>query len=384
MKKILTIILVFIICAFICACEGEESSIKLSDYVEDKTNLALQSNTVDEDSNIITNDDTDYSEYENTKSSKKATSKNASSSKSKSSTSSATKKSSSSKQSSSQSKANNKTDNNVILTGITVTHIGKKPKTGDDLKNSDFEVIAKYSDNTQKKVTDFSISLSKLQKIGNNTVTITYKNKSYSLTLKVLEDNAPNANPGGEFGYEIHNGELTITAYVGAKTDVVVPTWIDDMPVTAIKELSDKITSVVLPDSITEIKRHAFSGNNNLVSVTIGPNVVKMGDNIFYQCEKLKNVTIKTGATLIGDSMFSSCTSLESIVLPKTITTIEDNAFFYCENLKSIYIPSSVKKIGDYAVFSACYKLQSIIVEQNSYAQRWCLNNGFGEKLKYN
>lgn len=393
MKKMLSLIIILCMCVCLGACNNGNSNNTVFDYMESNTNATSSNDTISQENVSIgtegnNSDNTD--ESTNTESDEKNSSQSSTSSKIEtngnkiSSSQQIPPQSESAKTESGASSSYSKEDNKAILTGITVKYIGKRLKTGDTLKNSDFEVIAKYSDNKQTAVTDFNINVTKLQKVGNNTLTITYKNKSCSINLNVLEGNAPNANPGGEFGYEIYDGELTITTYVGAKTDVVVPAWIDDMPVTAIEWLSEKVTSVVLPDSITRLHRKAFYNCDQLISVTLGPNIVEIGDNVFYHCQNLKAITIKKGATLIGNAMFSWCPSIEQITLPESILNIEDSAFAGCENLKILTIPASVKEIGDYQVLGYCNNIQTIYVTEGSYAQRWCLNNGYGGKLKYN
>jgi len=55
----------------------------------------------------------------------------------------------------------------------------------------------------------------------------------------------------------------------------------------------DKITAVVLPESVTEIGNYAFKGANGLTSVVISDNVKTIGAHAFYGC---KNLTIYTEA----------------------------------------------------------------------------------------
>ncbi|MBQ9782897.1 MAG: leucine-rich repeat protein [Clostridia bacterium] len=90
---------------------------------------------------------------------------------------------------------------------------------------------------------------------------------------------------GPKFEFELNeDGEsYKLVGMENAIGDVVIPGTYNDLPVTKIGEKSiydkPRMTSLVFPDSITEIEGYAFSGNlNELVSITIGKNVTYIGD----------------------------------------------------------------------------------------------------------
>ncbi len=99
----------------------------------------------------------------------------------------------------------------------------------------------------------------------------------------------------------------------------------------------DKLTTIILPESITEI-----------------------GSYTFYYCTSLSSVNIPDGVTAISGNAFSHCTSLKSITLPSNLTTIGTFAFGYT-GLTSITIPESVELI-DYGAFCRSYDLSRVTV----------------------
>ena len=76
-------------------------------------------------------------------------------------------------------------------------------------------------------------------------------------------------------------------------------------------------------------------------------------------CSSLTSVTIPESVTEIGGSAFSVCSGLTSVMIPNSVTTIGDVAFYNCSSLTSVTIPNSVTSIGSSA-FSGCSGMTSI------------------------
>ncbi|MBP3426364.1 MAG: leucine-rich repeat domain-containing protein, partial [Rikenellaceae bacterium] len=97
------------------------------------------------------------------------------------------------------------------------------------------------------------------------------------------------------------------------------------------------LTSITIPENVTEIGWSAFSGCTSLTSITIPENVTEIGMNTFEKCTSLTNITIPENVTKIGWSAFEECTSLTSITIPKNVTLIMNYAFYGCTSLTSVY-----------------------------------------------
>jgi hypothetical protein len=90
---------------------------------------------------------------------------------------------------------------------------------------------------------------------------------------------------------------------------------------------------------------------------TTGEHIVKytlrhattIADYTFYMCNKITSVVIPDSVTSIGQTAFKYCTSLTSATIGNGVTTIGTEAFSECENLATITLPSSITSIGDYA-----------------------------------
>lgn len=98
-----------------------------------------------------------------------------------------------------------------------------------------------------------------------------------------------------------------------------------------------ELTSIDIPDGVTEIWGYAFSNCSGLTSIDIPNSVTSIGDWAFSACIKLTSVEIPNSVTSIGNSTFNSCDGLTSVEIPNSVTSIGEYAFNYCDNLDSVY-----------------------------------------------
>ncbi len=118
------------------------------------------------------------------------------------------------------------------------------------------------------------------------------------------------------------------------------------------------LTSITIPDSVTNIGNYAFWDCKDLASVIIGNGVTSISDSVFSGCGSLTSVTIPDSVITIGDDAFSWCDSLTNITIPESVTNIGSYAFAGC-GLTSVAIGDSVKTISDHAFYS-CDSLADI------------------------
>lgn len=185
------------------------------------------------------------------------------------------------------------------------------------------------------------------------------------------------------------------------------------------------------PDSLREIWGYAFQGAKELVTVNLNK-TTKLGQMAFENCEKLTSIDLPSTLTEIDQNVFNGCKSLENINMPDEAITIErdmftgtsyyenksnwkngvlyvdnylvainsdfnnvtdytvqegtisiaNNAFLnYARNLKSITLPEGLKIIGKTA-FSSLYSLSKINIPStvnkigyNAFAQTTIYND---------
>ena len=119
------------------------------------------------------------------------------------------------------------------------------------------------------------------------------------------------------------------------------------------------LTSITIPNSVTEIGISTFENCTNLEYMTMPNSVTSIGSSAFYGCSSLTSINIPGGVTRIWSDAFEGCSSLTSINISDGVTEIDSDAFKGCSSLTSITIPDSVTSIG-YDAFEDCSSLTSI------------------------
>ena len=148
--------------------------------------------------------------------------------------------------------------------------------------------------------------------------------------------------------------------YCSGLTSLTLPDGITEIGSSAFFGCSG-LTSLTLPAGITEISSSAFNRCSGLTSLTLPANIKRIGESAFENCSGLTSLNLPAGITTIGSSAFYGCSGLTSLTIPDGVTKIGKYAFSNCSYLTSLTIPSSVNSLGDYA-FKNCSSLQSVHV----------------------
>jgi hypothetical protein len=124
---------------------------------------------------------------------------------------------------------------------------------------------------------------------------------------------------------------ISVIAYTGTASDLIIPARINDVPVRAIGEGAfqslPSLTRVVLPLGVTTIESGAFNGCAALVSLFIPATVTSIGTGAFSGCSSLLAIEV--------DPRNLQYHALQGVLFDKAGTTL-------------LYYPSG--KIGDYSV----------------------------------
>ena len=167
----------------------------------------------------------------------------------------------------------------------------------------------------------------------------------------------------------IHRGTYTYAvtaigefAFHDCKTlkSVIIPNTIKEIKNAAFKNCSS-LTSVNIPNTIKEIKNSAFKNCTSLTSVTLSDSVRFVQSNVFSGCKSLVDINLPSDLRGIGERAFQSCTALKTITIPKSVTSIGGYAFAYCHSLVPFDIPDNITSIQG-GTFYGCKSFTSYVV----------------------
>ena len=151
-------------------------------------------------------------------------------------------------------------------------------------------------------------------------------------------------NPENDYHYEIRNGGVVITSYVGEDYEVTVPEEIAGYPVRAIgsNAFSSRydVETVILPEGLLEIEKTAFRYCTGLMSIQLPSTLTTIGEYAFFHCENLVEIVIPNGVTALGSRAFQCCYRLKEVTLSANVKTIPTYTFFECHSQLTIHAPS--------------------------------------------
>ena len=222
--------------------------------------------------------------------------------------------------------------------------------------------------------------------------------------------------------------------YCSKLTSVVFPEGLQSIKFQAFNYCD--LSSIQLPNSLTDIGLMAFSHNHSVTSIDIPSSVISMvgsfmhcvnlnsynvdksnpkycdvdgvlynkamtrlynypaakegtefvvpssvdtiWDNAFSDCNNLTSIMLHDGVTRIMSEAFQLCQNLESMTIPEGITVISDYLFEGCNSLISVSLPNTITKI-DEGAFAGCSSLPSITIPRKvtnigGYAFNGCIN----------
>lgn len=170
--------------------------------------------------------------------------------------------------------------------------------------------------------------------------------------------------PRVHYSYSEDTNTYCVSKVYGNARRYEVKNNINGIDVTFIDERAfqykNNVEEVILPDTVSVIKKLAFSDCTNLRSINLDKvnsiernafsyctnlnNIItkaSIGGSVFYKCENLTSIDLLDGALSIGTMAFSY-TSIEEISLPSTLRNVYIDAFKYSSKLKTINAYSSL------------------------------------------
>ena len=185
-----------------------------------------------------------------------------------------------------------------------------------------------------------------------------------------VEPTSPDFSEGSFGFYRLNDNEVKVTVYNGNDKNVEIPATANGAKVTVVGAnlfQGKDIESAKLPDSITEIQKHAFSSCQNLTTVNFPKGLRVIGENAFWNCKKLEKIELPSSLKKIEWYAFSA-TGVKAVSIPEseTLTQLKEKVFFQCADLKEVTLPLSITNIAD-DTFAECSNDLTIKAYKGSY-----------------
>lgn len=123
------------------------------------------------------------------------------------------------------------------------------------------------------------------------------------------------------------------------------------------------LQSVTLPDSVKRLENNSFNYCMTLTTFNIGSGLEYIGNNVFNRT-RITSLNLPTGLKYIEQGAFNSMQHLQSLVIPDTVEYIGQQAFQDCTALTSIQFPTSLKVLEEQTM-RRCTSLTSVTLPQD-------------------
>jgi len=176
----------------------------------------------------------------------------------------------------------------------------------------------------------------------------------HAISYEILNPEAtPVTYEENGFTYYIMNGEAIAIDCDTTLTSVTVPATVNGYPVTTLRETfkdNTALKTVTLSDGLKTIESEAFSGSG-ITSIEIPDSVTEVDGFAFYECKELKTATLSKNMKEVATYCFAY-TGLTSVTIPGNIKVIREYAFCGCPGIENITICDGVESI-EYAAFTS-------------------------------
>ena len=208
----------------------------------------------------------------------------------------------------------------AVLTAISLTSCKNSPATENSVAESSVEEQSIIAETTKPEESS-TVSETSIKEISEDDFFHADTGQS-TTSSQIIEDESSLIMEIAEYEYvddKYSEGGIELTKYNGTDTTVTIPKQIDGMNVTSIGE-------------------SAFEENENITSVTIPNTVTDIKDNAFARCTNLLNVTFEDNSQIDGiwDEVFSE-TAIQEFTVPENCRYVM-SAFTFCNDITKVII----------------------------------------------
>ena len=145
-----------------------------------------------------------------------------------------------------------------------------------------------------------------------------------------------------------------------------------------------KVITVNIGENVRVIPSYAFETLSQIKKITLPDSVTTIGDYAFYNCLLLEDIKIQDKVSSIGKMAFGNCVNIKTFNVPILLNHIGERAFYNCSSLTSLTLDETVTNIEPYAFEGTNKDVFTLNVIKYSYAHRYALSYGINASVTDN
>lgn len=126
-----------------------------------------------------------------------------------------------------------------------------------------------------------------------------------------------------------------------------------------------RVRRIEIGEGVPVLGKSSLAVMNGLTSITLPDTVTELGSEAFYQCRKLEALVIPSSVTAISSSALRACPSLRRLSLPNSLTdwNATSSQFYEDYALESVAFPEGTLSVGQ-GCFNNCYGLRRVAIPE--------------------
>ena len=178
------------------------------------------------------------------------------------------------------------------------------------------------------------------------------------LPVTVIADNAFNEDPMRDIYANFFSGKEETEEKV-ALTSVVIPNTVTEIGDSAFADCVE-LKAYNIPTGIVSIGSQAFLRSGICGELNLPDTLVEIGSAAFSATD-INSARLPNGLEEIPASLFAGCEKMNNVTIPDSVTVIHEKAFYGCESMTNFTFPASIRAIGTQA-FGECTGLREITI----------------------
>lgn len=169
--------------------------------------------------------------------------------------------------------------------------------------------------------------------------------------------------------FEIPNGTAAIGEYAFGNArklrSVLIPESVKELKNGAFNNC-ENLDEANIPESITVLNAYVFAGSGTLGSLEIPKKVTKISGFAFSGSKWADAHADENGLVIVNGMLINGDNAKGDVTVPESVTEIVEGAFYLYDEITSVTVPNEKTVVSEYA-FDCCDNLKSVTHDGKTY-----------------